>query len=81
MMIAWRAWMIGAGGAAVFVPLIRLAAHSLLGDDWRGTGAGVCGGRRCGVIASARPCFSGLSFRRRGGLFACGASSFPMVAW
>lgn len=33
MMIAWRAWMIGADGIAVFVPLIRLSAHSLLGDD------------------------------------------------
>lgn len=33
MMLAWRAWMIGAGGNAVFVPLIRLSAHSLLGND------------------------------------------------
>lgn len=33
MMLAWRAWMIGAGGNAVFIPLIRLSAHSLLGND------------------------------------------------
>ena len=33
MMMVWWAWMIGAGGAVVFVPLIRLSAHSLLSND------------------------------------------------
>lgn len=33
MMIAWRVWMIEAGGDTMLVPLIRLSAHSLLGDD------------------------------------------------
>ena len=69
--------MIGAGGAAVFVPLIRLAAHSLFGDDWRAMGAGVCGGRRCMDDCGGSSLLLGLSFLRRGGLFACGASSFP----
>lgn len=33
MITTWRAWIIGAGWAAVFVPLIRLSAHLLLGND------------------------------------------------
>lgn len=33
IMVAWRAWMMGAGGNTIFVPLIRLPAHSLLADD------------------------------------------------
>lgn len=77
MMLAWRAWMVRAGGAVVFVPLIRLAAHSLLGNDWRAGCRRLRRAAMCGYGCGGSSLLLGLSFRRRGGLFACGLRRSP----